>query len=269
MTDNKIEDYLNGIKLIGDDFSEDELIAWYLDESNAYEKMVNNRDKPYIYEYHGLNTVAGFNFLKKINLSSCLGFGAASGLEFLPIKEHIHKLTILDPGNFPDNSFFGDVSINYVKPNISGCIPLPSNEFDIITCFGALHHVANVTFVISELFRVLKPNGKLLVREPITNMGDWRTVRQGLTLRERGIPCKIMNDAVKLSGLKIDNFTFCDFSPLRVFLKKSNIEFPYNKIGVSYLDIFLSQVFKWNVRYNRPNLFRKFAPASGFWICSK
>ena len=264
-----IDDYLMGTKLIGDDFNEKEIEAWYLDEANAYASMVMNRDIPYDYEYHGMNISAGFKYLNNLRLSQCMGFGAASGLEFLPIKNSISNLTILDPGDFPENSHFCDIPIKYVKPDISGRIALQNSEFDIITCFGALHHVANVSFVISEFYRVLKPEGVLLIREPITNMGDWRNIRQGLTNRERGIPLEIMNKAMRSSGLKIKKFTYCDFSPLRVLLKKINYISPYNNTLISNLDIILSRLFGWNVHYNRVKFIKKIAPASGFWICTK
>jgi len=45
-------------------------------------------------------------------------------------------------------------------------IPLPDNHFDLVTCQTLLIHVKDPRHVISEMLRVLKPEGKLLLVEP-------------------------------------------------------------------------------------------------------
>ena len=44
-------------------------------------------------------------------------------------------------------------------------IPAPTHSFDIITSLMVLHHVNNPAATISEMFRVLKPGGLLIIRE--------------------------------------------------------------------------------------------------------
>jgi len=53
---------------------------------------------------------------------------------------------------------------NYIVNN-SSKLPFPDNSFDLITCFVVLHHVADLPTLISEIYRVLKPNGLLFIRE--------------------------------------------------------------------------------------------------------
>jgi len=38
-------------------------------------------------------------------------------------------------------------------------MPYPDNYFDVVVCVDVLEHVASVPYVISEIFRILKPNG--------------------------------------------------------------------------------------------------------------
>ncbi|AVP87392.1 hypothetical protein phytr_4420 [Candidatus Phycorickettsia trachydisci] len=45
-------------------------------------------------------------------------------------------------------------------------IPFPDNHFDLVTCQTVLIHVKDPKHVISEMLRVLKPEGKLLLIEP-------------------------------------------------------------------------------------------------------
>ena len=47
------------------------------------------------------------------------------------------------------------------------------NSFDIITCFLTLHHIKNMDDMISEIYRVLKPNGIfILVEHDVLNYYD-------------------------------------------------------------------------------------------------
>lgn len=267
--DSLFEKYLHGEKLVGDDYSESELEAWYRDEATAYSGLVGDRSESYSYEYDALNYINGYKFLSSEKIQVCVGYGAATGAEFLPIQNRISNLIIIDPGEFQNHIAPGNIRARYIKPQISGRIGLEDGICDLVTCFGALHHVANVSFVIKELARILKPSGKFLLREPISNMGDWRIARPGLTPRERGIPVNIMNEAIWAAGLEISNFSYCDFSPLRRIVKQLGISRPYNSKAIANLDGMLSALFGWNARYHRPGFFHKFAPGSGFWVCSK
>lgn len=45
-------------------------------------------------------------------------------------------------------------------------LPFPEDFFDRVIMVDALHHVINQEFTVSELFRVLKPKGRILIEEP-------------------------------------------------------------------------------------------------------
>jgi hypothetical protein len=62
--------------------------------------------------------------------------------------------------------------------------------------------VANVSSVLAELRRCLAPGGHLLLREPVTSMGDWRRPRPGLTGNERGLPLPWLDRT--LAGLDLE-----------------------------------------------------------------
>lgn len=45
-------------------------------------------------------------------------------------------------------------------------LPIKDNFFDTVLCMNALEHILNINLTITEMFRVLKPNGKLIISVP-------------------------------------------------------------------------------------------------------
>lgn len=65
--------------------------------------------------------------------------------------------------------------------NRSGCdfeyyngvnIPLKANSVDVLSLFMTLHHVKDINGLISNIYRVMKPNGVLLINEHNVGVGD-------------------------------------------------------------------------------------------------
>src|SRR5262245_61403198 len=206
--DAMIERALAGEEIYGDRFSPAEIVDWFRGEEHAYAEF-----KPAGYEWHGLNWLHGFRFLENRHFRSILSVGGATGEELIPVIERTQQCTVLDPGNFAVPYIRGR-AIRYVTPHATDPWPFENNSFDLITCFGTLHHIPNVTARIHDLARCLMPEGCALIREPVVAMGDWRFPRRGLTPRERGIPLECFRRAIHASGLVIERERMCMFSPL-------------------------------------------------------
>lgn len=56
-------------------------------------------------------------------------------------------------------------------------LPLQSNMFDTVVMLGGIHHVNNRKALFSEVYRILKPEGKLIFREPVNDFFLWRWLR--------------------------------------------------------------------------------------------
>lgn len=255
--------------LFGDSFDDEQIVQWYKDEEEAYANLgAKNRDE-YRYPYHALNSFHSFRHLKGRKFQHALGIGSAYCDELIPIAPAIEQITVLEPSSaFDDVSSVHDVPCNYVKPDPSGVMPFESNEFDLTTCFGVLHHIPNVSFVVGEIFRTLKPGGLFLVREPIVSMGDWRSPRPGLTSRERGIPLSIFKDIVAKTGFEVQILHPCMFQPLPKIAAKF-VSGPFNSNFWTRLDSILSALSTWNYRYHRRKFLEKFAPSSVFAVLKK
>jgi len=55
--------------------------------------------------------------------------------------------------------------------------PLPDALFDNVVMFGGIHHVSDRSRLFSEVFRLLKPGGRFVWREPVSDFFLWRWLR--------------------------------------------------------------------------------------------
>lgn len=270
MNKNFIEEYFSGKELYGNDFSPTEIEEWYRLEEEGYANLISNDTGVYTYNYHNLNKVFGYDNIKDTHhFAAALGIGSAFGEEFLPLvdENRIGEITILEPSEKLRNQFLGTVKVNYVKPLFDGRMAFEDNQFDLITCFGTLHHIPNVSFVLNEMARVLKPGGYMLIREPINTMGDWRQPRTGLTASERGIPHHFFDKEFDKLKLTVVKKTFCESL---FFYKLLNKISPLKYTSNFYkFDGLISKLFAWNIHYHRTNPLQKIAPGSVFYVLKK
>lgn len=257
--------YFSGKKLYGNDFSQSEIEKWYSDEKEAYSSLINEGFK---FNFDLMNIQNGYEFLPNEKLfQSVLSFGGANGGELLPIINQINNITIIDPSDFFNNSEISGRPISRVKPTVQGNFKFQNDSFDLITSFGVLHHIPNVSFVISEFYRCLKKNGFIIIREPINSMGDWRYPRKLTTKRERGIPLNLFREWIKENNFLVLKETLCEFSLLCKIPNYKTI-ITKNKLFISF-DKLLSKAFEWNYNYHPTNLFDKIKPLSVYYVLKK
>jgi SAM-dependent methyltransferase len=92
--------------------------------------------------------------------------GAYESITGIDVDESV----LLEAGKkFPEESF------RFLNANAQS-LPFESNSFDLVTVSKALHHVENDRLALSEMKRVLKPGGFLLINEMI---------RDGLTASQQ------------------------------------------------------------------------------------
>jgi SAM-dependent methyltransferase len=261
-----LQNYFDGKALYGDDFNITQIAEWFEDEKEGFADLGAKDIENYIYDYHSLNKLHGFKYLPDKVFKKVLGFGSAYGEELLPIKNKIQTATIVDPSKaFVQDSIY-DIPLTYVKPLPNGQLPFNDHLFDLITCFGVLHHIPNVSSVIKELSRILESGGYILLREPIVSMGDWREPRIGLTKRERGIPLQILEEIITANNLVIIKCTLCDFPITEKIFHKFGI---YNSYFATLIDAWISKAFKWNLNYHPKSSIQRLRARSAFFVLKK
>lgn len=273
LNDEDIGRYLAGEALVGDDLDLEGIEEWYSAEEAAYREMkqarVSSGVVPDGHQYDAVNRRLGFGRLPAGPIGEVLAVGGYDGSEFRPVWPRLESLTVLDPA-FPGPPEIVDgVTLRRVAPQPSGTMEFEDASFDLVTSFSVLHHIPNVTHVLAEMVRVLRPGGHLIVREPISTMGDWTRPRPGLTPNERGLPLAWLRS--RLSGLPVEVLHEDLYRhPLTAVLpQRLGLRSPYNVGPLVSLDLLLSRMTRWNVRYYRPSRRHKLAPGAVFVVARK
>lgn len=268
-----MDDYLKGKKLIGDNYTQKQIEQWYVDEKEAYADLndSDNSNSEKSYSYHKLNVKYGYKHLPDKEFKTVLGIGSSFGFEFLPIVERIKKLFIVESSKVLRSKDLNGLIPVYKSPSIDGTIDFVDNKFELITCFGVLHHIPNVSHLINEIYRKLTSGGICLIREPINSMGDWNKSRPNLTKRERGIPHVLFKEIIINTGFEIVKESYCLTASsflqrsLRLILKRPIYSYNF----YLWIDFILSKIFEHNIHYHPVMKYQRIAPQSVFYVLKK
>jgi SAM-dependent methyltransferase len=262
-----MQDYFSGTRLYGDDFDEQGILEWYRDEEAGYFKLWGENRVAGFYDYHALNERHAFRYLPAGSLGKLLSFGGANGEEVRPVAARTSGVVIVEPATY-DTRELGGVPVEYRRPVPVGPLPAVDSEFSLVTCFAALHHIPNVSWIVREFSRVLAPGGYALIREPVISMGDWRQPRRGLTPRERGIPLGVFDEILGQAGFDVVRRVRCvhPLTPRIAALLRINT---FNSQAMVYLDSILSALHVVSGRYHAEYWWQKLRPASVAYVLRK
>ena len=112
--------------------------------------------------YHQAANIISGNILE-------VGCGEGYGMELLAPKAD--KYMAIDKYNTPINPDLPDFNkISFQQMNVPPFIGIEDNTFDFIVSFQVIEHIEDDEFFSRELYRVLKPGGKLILTTPNIKM---------------------------------------------------------------------------------------------------
>jgi SAM-dependent methyltransferase len=263
-----ISEFLTGDRLYGDDFTPTQIAQWFDDEQHGYFDLVEAGGRNE-YGYDEINRVHGFSALGGQHFKLCIALGCADGADVVPMAPQIDRFYCVEPARQWWKDSLNGTPAQYVAPVPSGDLALPDGAADLAISLGVLHHIPNVSHVLKEIARVLRPGGTFVLREPISWMGDWRNPRRGLTKNERGLPLPWLDATMQSLGFVAVRKRLCFFSPLRAVAGRLGLDVPYNRGWYVKLDRALSIIMSFNVRYARRSFWEKCAPSCVFTVYRK
>lgn len=266
----------DGSILAGDDFAGEQLTKWFSQEKEAYYcGDAGNSETDNWYAYMRLvNETLGFSRISfsKDELRSILVLGPGSGIEVDQfVSEHPDwSLFFLEASdNFKTELKNKYPSSQIVDATISGDILLDSESQDVVCAFSVLHHIPNVSHVLREAYRVMKPGGLLLVREPCSSMGDWRYPRAA-TPNERGLSLRWFIATAKTIGFKMEIRPVpIFFAPINSLLKKIGLDSLMPSKAFYAIDRVVSMFVSVNNHYWRNAWYKKLGPSAYFYVLRK
>jgi SAM-dependent methyltransferase len=262
--------------LAGDDYDERLLRQWYAQEMEAFYETnaVSAKEDPWYRYMRYVNNRLGFRVVdsSRTMISSVLVLGPGDGeeiQEFAADRPGCHITFIEASDRFCDILRERYPRSIVVRADPLGNIPCPSGSIDLMVAFSVLHHIPNVSRILEEVARVLRPKGWVLVREPCSSQGDWRFPRSA-TPNERGIPRKWMMQTAQRVGLRPARAPVpILFEPLNKLLKCS-IGFDWVPFWLLYIvDRVVSALVAPNDHYWRDKWWKKIGPSSYFYIFCK
>jgi SAM-dependent methyltransferase len=121
-------------------------------------------------------------------------------------------------------------------------LPFSNEQFDLVVHCEVLEHIEDDQKVLSELFRVLQPGGRLIISVPVppAPIYDGEHVREGYTLEE-------ISQLLQKAGFTILRHQYCIFNSSKQVLKleswwRENIKLPIPSVFLLpvYLEKFSS-----------------------------
>ena len=255
---------LRGEELYGDDFGGAQVKQWFTENASGYSESSRDSLKPENYGYRELNRRALIRHLPVgRRFRHALGFGSGYGSELAPIASRIERLTLVEAGDGYGLDPALRMPTQVLPAEASGDVPLDNAAVDLVTSFGVLQYIANVSHVISEFARVLEPGGLLLVREPMTSLGGgWGRDRvgSGITPHTRGIPREFLLRALRMHGLSVQRETLSGCPPIVKTWKYGLV--PYNSPILTSLDLAICRALAPRARYHAERAWDKLRPTA-------
>lgn len=169
----------SGIPVMAEQFCSPEARIQQQHYDRVAGKYVTNLSYPHTREYMAfldravLETVDGFDIGRTAEI--CCGSGEAFQLLGKRVGSGVGVDVSLSMLEIAQRRH-AESDIVFVQGDATA-LPLVADGFDSVFMLGGIHHVNNRLALFREIFRVLKPGGRFIFREPVSDFLLWRWIR--------------------------------------------------------------------------------------------
>ncbi len=173
-----------------------------------------------------------------------IGSGEGYGIEFLASKTEKYYAIDKFPSRF-DLSKEEQKKVHFIQMNVPPLENIADNSFDFAVSFQVIEHIKDDDFFMREIYRVLKPGGKLILTTPNRRMSITRNpwhIREYLANELESLALVIF-DKVEMNGVfgkekvmryyhankaSVAKFTRFDILNLQYKLPRKALQIPYD-----------------------------------------
>lgn len=136
--------------------------TWYSNKKDRKEYFKEIANKRYNIHYNYLKSIAEFDEHNKVLEIGC-GIGT-DGLQYAMNKADYTGIDLTENAIKISKEHFKIFKQKgrFIKVNAEN-LPFKDNTFDLVYCFGVIHHTPKPKQIFDEIFRVLKPNGRAII----------------------------------------------------------------------------------------------------------
>lgn len=169
----------DGIPLFAKEYLSDDAKAQQIHYDKIAARFIENLSYAHTVEYmkyldEMLHDSLGNTSLKQV-AEVCCGGGEIPRL----YVDHIDKYYGIDISEqmlISARQAFPNRNCTFIQGDATA-LPLADEHFDTVFMLGGIHHVNNRDKLFSEIFRILKPGGNFVWREPVSDFFLWRWIR--------------------------------------------------------------------------------------------
>ena len=168
-----------GIPLFAEEFLSPEAAIQQEHYDQVAEAYAANLEYPHTQEYMAYLDRVLREEMAGTDLAVCAEVCCGTGEAFALFHNDIRKgvgVDISESMLAKAQDAFREQQLSFVQGDAT-LLPLGDNTFDTVIMLGGIHHVPDRDALFEQVFRVLKPGGVFIFREPVSDFWLWKFLR--------------------------------------------------------------------------------------------